>query len=288
MNRSQRNIILALLVVIYLLVVYIFLGENWQNNNLVQNSIAIACSILAPIIAFFIDRFLHNINRLKLYWKTKVILRNEKIRFSMSYVYRIRVNDKYLLVKNSKWDFYQPVGGVYKINTGEEKFLVDEFDMEKDKKMQTSGVTKNDLRVFIPAKKALGFIDWFDSGKNREISHWREFYEELISPINGKVLDIEDFPHIEYRYAGTLRTPLKYNSKWKCHELLSYDVYDLMPTPEQEKKLIELLEQGDTDYIKWADEKLIDTLGFDERQKKDIYKIGQQTRWTLQMKYIPD
>ena len=284
MKKTQRYIVLALLVIIYLLSVYIFLGESWQQNSFIQNSVAIACSILAPILAFLIDQILQNHNQLKLLWKTKIQFPNKKIRFSMSYVFRIHINDKYLLVKNSKWNFYQPVGGVYKINTGEERMLMDKFGMERDKKMKSSGIAKNDLRVFVPAKNAIGFLKWFNSGKNREISHWREFYEELINPEAG-VLSIDKFPHIEYRFAGNLKTPLKYNKRWECYELLSYDIYDLMPTPEQEEVLISLLNQGDTDYIKWADEKIIQSLGYDEREKRDIYEIGAHTKWTLNLKY---
>lgn len=282
MRKTQRQIVLGLLLIIYLLTVYIFLGDSWQKNSFIQNSVAIACSILAPILAFLIDQALENIKQLKLLWMTRFKLRNQKIRFSMSYIFRIHINDKYLLVKNSKWDFYQPVGGVYKINIGEEKNLMDKYGMERDKKMKTYGIAKNDLRVFVPAKKALCFLKWFESGKNREVSHWREFYEELVGP---KVLNIDEFPHIEYRFVGNLKTPLKFNKKWECYELLSYDVYDLTPTPKQEEALISLLKGGDTDYVKWADEKIINSYGYDERQKKDIYKIGAHTKWTLNMEY---
>lgn len=282
MRKTQRQIVLGLLLIIYLLTVYIFLGDSWQENSFIQNSVAIACSILAPILAFLIDQVLENIKQLKLFWMTKIKHRNEKIRFSMSYVFRIYINDKYLLVKNSKWNFYQPVGGVYKINMGEEKMLMDKFGMERDKKMKSSGIAKNDLRVFVPAKNALSFLKWFESGKNREVSHWREFYEELIGP---EVLNIQDFPHIEYRFAGNLRTPLKYNKKWNCYELLSYDVYDLIPTSQQEEALTSLLNKGDTEYIKWADEKIINSYGYDEREKQDVYEIGAHTKWTLKMKY---
>jgi len=284
MKKTQRQIVLSLLLIIYLLIVYVFLGDSWQKNSFIQNSVAIACSILAPILAFLIDQVLENIKQLRLFWMTKIKLRNEKIRFSMSYIFRIHINDKYLLVKNSKWNSYQPVGGVYKINMGEEKMLMDKFGMERDKKMKSSGVAKNDLRVFVPTKNALNFLKWFEAGKNREISHWREFYEELIGP-EADVLSIEEFPHIEYRFVGNLRTPLKYNKKWKCYALFSYDVYDLTPTPKQEEVLISLLKKGDTDYIKWADEKIIQSLGFDEREKRDVYEIGEHTKWTLNMEY---
>lgn len=36
------------------------------------------------------------------------------VRVSISYLYRIRVESEYLLIKGGRFDQYQPVGGVYK------------------------------------------------------------------------------------------------------------------------------------------------------------------------------
>lgn len=210
-------------------------------------------------------------------------LQNQHVRFSMSYVYRIKVNDKYLLVKNSTWNHYQLVGGKYKRLALTQKILND-FDAVDDLKMPTNGLKKDDLAVFVPGKNAIKFIDWFNSGKDREISHWREFYEELIDG-KGKLLDQKIFPYIHYNFRKSVITPLKRASNWDCWEILQYDVLDFVPSAEQEKKLEELFQKGDSDYIKWADASLIQSLGFDSRQATTVYNIGEHTKWAINLKW---
>ena len=281
-SKSSRHIIIALLAVVYLLTIATFFKDEAQSDFWLTASVAITISILAPLIAWFIDGVLENHKALILWFQTRIWYRKAKIRFSMSYLYRIRVNDKYLLVKNSKWDFYQPVGGVYKLLPGEITRLQDRFDAKLDQKLPTGGEKRDDLRLMIPAPKAIGFLRWFKSGKNREISHWREFCEELI---RAKVLDFEVFPHINYRYVGSIQTPLKKSVKFSCREILNYDVYDLIPTPEQEQALVQLLNNGDNNYIKWADEMIINNLGYNQMQRDQSFEIGPHTKWALNMKY---
>jgi hypothetical protein len=276
MNKTEKNIIIALLLIIYLMIV----GNGFKDNTWVQNSIAIACSIIAPIIVFFVDSLLTNITRLNLWFLSKVKYRKSKIRVSMSYIYRIHINDKYLLVKNSKWDFYQPVGGVYKVLSEDVGFLNDNFGWGKDPHMKTNNEKKNDLRGTVPMTKLINFLDWFKSQKNREISHWREFYEELIKT---KIINIKNFPHFEYRYAGTLLTPIKKSEKWKDYlEILSYDVYDMIPSSKQEEILKKTQEQNSTDFI-WLDKSIILNNGV--INKDEEIKIGQHTKWTIEMKH---
>jgi len=185
-----------------------------------------------------------------------------------------------LLVKNSKWDYYQPVGGVYKVLSEDVGFLKDNFDWGKDPHMKTNNEKRNDLRGTVPMPKLINFLDWFKSQKNREISHWREFYEELIKT---EILSINDFPHFEYRYAGTLLTPIKKSEKWKdCLEILSYDVFDIIPTPEQEE-ILKKTQSEQSDYIIWLDEYIILNNGV--INKDEEIKLGQHTKWTIEMKH---
>jgi hypothetical protein len=259
----------------------IIVGDNLKNNTLLQNTIAVACSIMAPILVYFVDQLLTNIKRLNIWYLSKIKYRKKSIRVSMSYQYRIRVNDRYLLVKNSTWDFYQHVGGVYKVLSGDEGFLKDSFGWELDKKMRTSGEKHNDLRGFIPMRSLLPFLDWFKSQKNREVSHWREFCEELIIP---KILDFGVFKHFEYRYAGTVVTPIKESKAFNCLELLSYDVYDLIPNHEQLIHLVET-QKKENELYKWIDETIIQSNGFNERDRKQEINIGNHTKWILNLKY---
>lgn len=44
----------------------------------------------------------------------EILFKNEEIRVSAAYLFRIKIENKYLLVKGNKISQYQPIGGVYK------------------------------------------------------------------------------------------------------------------------------------------------------------------------------
>ncbi|KAA3597440.1 MAG: hypothetical protein DWQ06_13635 [Calditrichaeota bacterium] len=236
-------------------------------------------------IYFLIFEGVENRKRIILLFHCKYLaLKDENIRFSMSYLYRIKVNDKYLLVKNSNFGHFQLVGGKYKRLPGTQSMLKEKFDAMDDLKLPNSGLTKDDFAIFIPAKNAIKFIDWFNTKKDREVSHWREFYEELVGG-QSKILGSKNFPYVIYNYVGTVTTPIKTTQGWNCFEILQYDILDLIPTREQERELETLLKKGDTDNYKWADDELIKNLGHDNRQRKKLYHIGEHTKWALNMKW---
>jgi hypothetical protein len=277
----MKSIIQIVLGIVLILIMPHFVNEGLKPE-LIGSGIVIMITL---IIADWGYAICINRKRILLIIRCWFLARKgEYIRFSMSYLYRIKINDKYLLVKNSNWNHYQFVGGKYKRNIFTQKILKD-LDARDDLKMQTSGLMKDDLVVFIPAKNAIKFIDWFNSKNDREISHWREFYEELIEGKATNILSQTVFPYINYNYMGTVITPLKKARSWNCWEVLQYDILELLPTPEQQKELENLYNNGDTNYIKWADEDLINHLGHDNREKKTIYNIGEHTKWAVNMKW---
>ena len=75
--------------------------------------------------------------------------------------------------------------------------------------MKTNGLKKGDLAVFVPAKNAVKFLEWFNTGKDREISHWREFYEELLGGKEKQILSHKNFPYVNYKFIKSVMTPLK-------------------------------------------------------------------------------
>jgi hypothetical protein len=246
--------------------------------------------ILATVVVDGGEFLIANWGRFIFVCHTKYLaIRGKYVRFSMSYQYRIKVRDKYLIVKNSNpnWHWYQHVGGKYKRIEDTNKVLKD-FEAIDDLKMKTSGLKKGDLAVFVPAKNAVKFIDWFSTAKDREISHWREFYEELLGGKEEKVLSRDNFPYVNYRFVKSVITPVKrapIDSGWDCWEVLQYDILDLIPTPKQEAELEELQKRGDTEYIKWASSALINNLGHDADEQQSKYNIGPHTKWALNLKW---
>ncbi len=273
------------LLQIIVAIIFILIGRHFASDELrpefVGSGLTLLISLLIVELGYDIYK---NWNRLYLIVKCWMLARQgQYVRFSMSYQYRIKINDKYLLVKNSNFNHYQLVGGKYKRNKFTYQILKD-FNAKDDLKLQTTGLMKDDLAVYIPAENAIKFIDWFNTKKDREVSHWREFYEELID-VKAKLLPQNVFPYINYNFIGSVITPLKRTPGWDCWEILQYDVLDILPNPAQELELEKLFNQGDNDYIKWADEELIKCLGHDNRTKKHLYKIGQHAKWALNEKW---
>jgi SMODS-associated NUDIX domain len=276
-----RKIVQAIIAIIVLFIGYYqFSDSEYQKDLIVYGFVA-----LATLAELLIEFVIVNRKRLGLIiYSNWLGLRGQRIRFSMSYLYRIKVDDRYLLVKNNNFGHYQLVGGKYKLLEGTRSFIQKEFDAIDDPKLPNKDLMKDDFALFIPARKAIKFLDWFNEGKDREISHWREFYEELIEG-KGKVLDKDKFSYVNYNFRGKVRTPIKRTPGWDCYEILQYDILDLLPTTEQQKELKKLLENGNSKYYKWADTELIQCLGYDNHTKKPLYKIGIHTKWALNMRW---
>lgn len=279
-----RRIIQALTAIGFIVYGYFKMaGSEYQKDVVVFGIIG-----LATLLELLIEHLIINRKRLiLLLYVYYLAVKKENIRFSMSYLYIIKVDDEYLLVRNSNYGHYQLVGGKYKRLKGTQSLLKEKFEAMDDLKLPNKNLMKDDFAIFIPAKNAIKFLDWFNEGKNREINHWREFYEELIEG-KGKLLSKEKFPYVNYNFLGRLTTPVKRTPGWDCYEILQYDILELLPNQEQYTELLNLKNQGDSNYLKWADSELINCLGHDKRTKSKLYDIGQHTKWALNMKWSKD
>lgn len=276
-----RRIIQALIAI-----GFIIYGYSQMSGSEFQKDIVLFGILgLATLIELLIEHIVINCKRIKLLFQVYYLaVKGENIRFSMSYLYIIKIDDEYLLVRNSNYGHYQLVGGKYKRLAGTQSLLKEKFEAMDDLKLTNKDLMKDDFALFIPARNGIKFLDWFNAGKNREINHWREFYEELIEG-KGNLLSKEIFPYVNYNLMGRITTPVKRTPGWNCYEILQYDILELIPNHEQSMQLINLKNQGDTDYIKWADRELINCLGHDKRTKTKLYDIGQHTKWALNMKW---
>jgi|GEM_PF-328429 len=282
-QKMQKIIVGIILGIVFLVIGNIFKWENVSDFT-VAGAIIITTLVLEIIVPFIVD-VKHMKFNLMLLW---LITKREKIRFSMSYQLIIKIDGSYLLVKNSHSDYYQMVGGKYKVYP-EGISILDDIRYQEDTKLPNDQYKKGDLAIYIPAKNAKKFLKWFESKKGREVSHWREFYEELIVGKNSKgILSKEIFSNIDYKYLSTIQTPIKKTppeTGWNTWEMLQYDIFEVKLAPNQETELIKLKAEGDTDYIKWTTTSLIDSLGFDGSKQKTEYKIGIHTKWVKNQKW---
>lgn len=182
--------------------------------------------------------------------------RDTNIRVSVAYLFKIYVDGKYLLVKGRNIDQFQPVGGVYK-RLPESSKLFNQIGILDDKEIPICDTSRNDLRIRVKGKYLHKFISWFESKQDREISHWREFCEELVQPGH---LSTGNFPHINYRYLHQNPFYLRWSPYYKCPEILIHEVYELIPNEKQLQELRQLTTSPSTDY-QWVDEDTIERLG---------------------------
>nr|WP_243158614.1 hypothetical protein [Blautia wexlerae] len=181
------------------------------------------------------------------------------VRISFAYLYRIKVGNKYLLVKNERGtEKYQPVGGVYKLAGNEKIELKNRYQVKDDDKISIDESSRDDYRLRIENKYLRKFMKRFDRRANRErIDNLsREFKEELIDK------NIVNWNRISYRYCGRHITELHWGEHFQCYELLLADIIELLPTPEQENDLRNLMGLPSESY-RFATAEEIISLGID-------------------------
>jgi hypothetical protein len=167
------------------------------------------------------------------------------IRISFAYLYRIKVDGKYLLVKNERGTGkFQPVGGVYKLKGNEKIELKNRYHIKDDNKVPIDESSRDDYRLRLENKYLRKFVRRFNGKAERErIDNLsREFKEELVDK------GIVNWSQITYRFCGRHMTELKFGDHFQTYELLLADVVELLPTMEQEKDLKLLMKQHSDQY----------------------------------------
>jgi len=231
--------------------------------------------ILGFFVIDIIKTALENHSDLLLWLKCKTCYANKDIRISASYLFRIKIDGKYLLIRGARIKSqFQPVGGVYK-RLPEAVDFFNKLKIRDDDCIPIDHSSKDDLRLRMSGKNIPTFINWYKSGRQREDSVFREFYEELI---RSGILSGEVFPYINYRYIYRKQTGISYVDYFSCYEILIADIYELMPDERQKEELIKLMNYKSSNYI-WAEEKMIRSKGVSSSSLDQ--KISETSKWIL-------
>lgn len=182
--------------------------------------------------------------------------RNRIIRVSTSYLFRIKIDDKYLLIRGRRFPQFQPVGGVHKVTAqGSGELLA--MGVTDDDLVPFDSSSRGDLRVRVPGRRIARFFTWFNSRQGREDSPWREFQEELVA---SSILSGAHFPHIMHNYVRRDVDKIRYSPHAQSLEILVADIYELTPNPDQEAELRNLMNSGHPDLL-WASTQQISRRG---------------------------
>ncbi|MEJ7558641.1 MAG: hypothetical protein WKF66_10060 [Pedobacter sp.] len=219
----------------------------------------LAVGAFGALLGMAINSIINLRTKLWVCFCASTIYRYRHIRISAAYIFKIHVDGKYLLVKGRNINQLQPVGGVYKRLPDSSKFFQD-LEILDDQQIPICDTTRHDLRIRVKGSRVHKFLQWFDSNQDREISHWREFCEELIIT---NILTASIFPHINYKLLHRNPLYIHYSNFYGCPEILIHEVYELLPNPAQLAELKQLMqaEQPTSDFH-WVTEDAIKRLGY--------------------------
>jgi len=255
MKLNKR--IITNLVILVAIVFLITIRINTKDEMIKFISDAINSVLIGILLQKIID-YINEYN-IKLFIQ-RMLYYNKNIRVSFAYLYRIKIDGVYFLVKGSKIKKFQPVGGVYQYFDSA-KSSIDGLFESTDKMKENTEHNQNDIRGYVKGKNLKKFISWFESRKNREVNCNREFIEELIST---NILDEKTFAHLNYRYIGSHHKGIfKTDRQGYEYEYLIADIYELIPTDEQKEIFKELKKEFDKEIN-------VDTLPYCFASKSEI------------------
>ena len=177
-------------------------------------------NLIVAFITFLASTIFHNRLRLKIYYQS-LIRWNKNIRLSCAYLFRIRYNNKYLLIKGNRIDQYQPVGGVYKYY---DSFNGLKENLELKDESESHFYENGDLRLVTTGKHLVKFLDWFDTKKNREITVIRELIEEL-EPSGISIENLIKQSQVEY--LKTVKEPITFSTHFQMDELKIFEIFEV-------------------------------------------------------------
>lgn len=202
---------------------------------------------------------------------------NELIRVSISGLFRICVDGRFLLVRGMRiLNQYQPVGGVFK-RLPKSTYYLQELGVLDDDKLPIDDDSRDDLRIRVPLEALPKFLEWYRTEKGREVTPEREFREELLET---NLLARDQFKYIFYERIRTHVTGIKRSHHFDCNEILIAEIYELNMTPDQAIAFRDLQRNASEQYL-WCDEALIRSKGYDQNKKADIARIGETAEWIL-------
>jgi len=200
--------------------------------------------------------------------------RQRLVRVSVSYLYRVRVGDRYLLIRSERWPAtHAPIGGVYKRLPGSEAHLK-RLSVLDDDLHPIDERSKWDLRVRVPGWRVVNFLSWFNREENRELSPWREFYEEMVKP--GHVPP-ERFRYLFYRRLGRRWTFPRWSEERDRFEMFVADIIEPVFDEEQEAAIASIAGGAD---LRWVTEEEIRARGVVANQTP-IPNISDRAIWTI-------
>ncbi len=143
MKKLCKDIFSIILIVAFASFATYFLLKILEKEFKIAIFIEVSITIISVCFRIFYKKII-DVCRKIFYrgYEYKKEYNDKEIRLSFAYLIRIRINDKYLLIK-SKRDKYQPVGGVYHID--DKAKINDKFGFYRDSHPGDANVLRGNI-----------------------------------------------------------------------------------------------------------------------------------------------
>lgn len=254
---------------VILLAIIVLLLNIFINNQVLA---VILSALLSVVFTLLVNEINNNGYGLKMWLQTKIKYYNKNIRVSFSYLFRIKVDGKYLFIKGGRLkNQFQPVGGVYKFYSEAKPFL-ESIRYRIDQRMNNEE-DDNDLRLELKGKFIFEFLDWFNSMHDREYDPLRELKEEFF---DTGILSEKDFGEISYRKVSTHDVGIEKSQYNGCWEYIYADIFEIKLNDNQ-KEILRGLQHNPHPDICWANPKEINRMCAGGIEKN----LGNNSPWIL-------
>lgn len=179
----------------------------------------IIVNLIVAIITYLAAIIFHDRLRMKI-WLQSLLRWNKKIRLSCAYLFQIKQDGKYLLIKGNRIEQYQPVGGVYKYYNS---FSEVKSQLELKDESESHFYENGDLRLITKGRYLVKFLDWFETKKNREITVIRELIEEL-QPAEISVEKL--VKNVQIEYLKTIKEEIRFSQHFQMDEQKIFNIYE--------------------------------------------------------------
>lgn len=194
---------------------------------------------------------------------------NDSIRISCAGLASVKINDKYLLIRNKSsykkgYVIYGPLGGALEYKPEALEFLTSigcQFER-----------TTPDLRFVISTEYLQDFDNWYYTTNDREKSCVREVIEELQD--EEKLISNLSENDIKEVFVETVKNKA---SRFDVVSQRYFDIFEVEFSPEVKQKIVEIESQPDSAIKLLTKEEILNT----EEIVTDGYGIGFHSRFVL-------
>lgn len=201
----------------------------------------------------------------------------QTVRVSMAGLVRVKVEDRYLLVRSERRSQYQPIGGVYKTRVAG-RGVLDKLGVKRDIRFGSDDANHNDLRCIVPAASLEKFLGWYLSGVGREMSPEREFHEEAVGE---GLLCPKAFARLEMDLERCQVEGVRWSEEMKLWELRVAEIFVLDPNDEQAAALRRHAAEPASPRLLWATKEQIERRGWEPGSPQHSFGVSDHSSWIV-------